>query len=189
MPVSAAKPRGVTSQGRGMCDLRVVCFFPLYRASIPAGTLTFQTGSSRRKYQGNRVNKLVMTREHLTLCFSPGKGRTGGCGSAEIGLSSMIDRPNSPHFPPCQHRYLHTIFLPPMMLLLVKNGTGESPELFRGIMFEGFEQGGHGDGTGSLHLASGQAHEEVLGWPGGLTPLAGEVARQEDRRGSRSATV
>ena len=66
--------------------------------------------------------------------------------------------------PPPQHSIYTLYSFPPVMFLLVKNGTGESPELFRGIMFEGFEQGeeheeaieqgGHGDGTGSLHLAS-----------------------------------
>ena len=78
---------------------------------------------------------------------------------------------------------IYTLY-PPVMLLLVENGTGKSSELFRGIMFEGFEHGeehedaleqnGHGDGTGSLHLASGQTHKGSPGFAG-LAPLAGEA--------------
>ena len=76
--------------------------------------------------------------------------------------------------PSAGHRYLHTMFLPSVMLLPVKNGTGENPKLFRGMMFEGFghgeeheeaiEQGGHGDGTGSLHLAPRQARGRKCAW-------------------------
>jgi hypothetical protein len=82
-------------------------------------------------------------------------------------------------------------------LSFLKNGINEGSELLWGIMLKGIEHGeehedafkqcGQGDGTGSLHLASGQAHEEVLGLPGHLASLAGEVPDKKAGVGRFSA--
>jgi hypothetical protein len=44
---------------------------------------------------------------------------------------------------------------------------------------DAFKQRGQGDGMGRLHLASGQAHKEILGLPGRLALFVGETPDQK----------
>ena len=78
----------------------------IFHGTFPAKPLlysphSFRWNTRQANAQGNRVKSVAAAPERWPFRPSPDKGRPGGVGSAEIGLSSMIARP-PPSFPSCQ---------------------------------------------------------------------------------------